>query len=165
MNTYIQVKCIDINPENIQYVRMYSRHILRTSEDNGFTVELTDENFHGTEFDWVDLTMKIIGNDAHELFSNDMLIQQKTSISVNIFPEVTDSGISIQECDIIIEFFRNKSVTDNSFVRHTDSCVKITHNPSGVMVSCQEHRNKYKNLAEAKTLLISKLTAMKINFC
>jgi protein subunit release factor B len=163
MNAYIQVKCDVITPENIQNVRMSSRHILQASEENGFMVQIIDEDRYGPALDWVNITIKISGNNAHEFFLNYSKIQPQLSILINLFPEVINSSVSIQDRDVIIEFFRNKSVIENSFVHHTDSCVKITHNPSGVIVSCQEYRSRHKNLAEAKTLLISKLTAININ--
>ncbi len=169
-NSYIEVNAGAGGTESQDWAEMLSRMYTRWAERRGMKVELIDH--HGGEQAGIkSATLLVRGENAYgyaktesgvhrlvRISPYDSAARRHTSFaSVWVYPEVDeDIDVEVLDKDLKIDTYRS-SGAGGQHVNTTDSAVRITHVPTGIIVACQNQRSQHKNKAEAMKQLKAKL--------
>jgi peptide chain release factor 1 len=149
-------------------MRMYTRY----AETQGWQVEIISSN-SGEHGGYKEIILRIIGQGAYSQFKFESGVHRvqrvpeteaqgrihTSTCTIAILPEVDEiEDVIINPGDLRIDTFR-ASGAGGQHVQKTDSAIRITHLPTGLVIECQDERSQHKNKARAMSLLKAKLLA------
>ena len=169
-NCFLEIQSGSGGTEAQDWAAMLERMYLRYCERRDYKVEVLEES-SGEVAGIKSASLKISGDYAYGYLRTESGIhrlvrkspfdsgsRRHTSFaSVFIYPEVDDTiEIEINPADLRVDTYR-ASGAGGQHINKTDSAIRITHNPSGIVVCCQNDRSQHRNRAEAMAMLKSRL--------
>ncbi len=169
-NSFMEIHAGAGGTESQDWALMLYRMYIRWAERKGFKTEVIEES-NGEEAGIKSATIKITGHNAYGWSKTESGVHRLVRISpfdgnarrhtsfasVWVYPEVDESiPIDIQDKDVRVDTYR-ASGAGGQHVNKTDSAIRLTHFPTGIVVQCQTSRSQHQNRATAYSMLKARI--------
>jgi len=169
-DAYLEINSGAGGTEAQDWAEMLARMYSRWAEQRGYKVQLMEQS-DGEQAGIKSATLQVSGDNAYGWLKTEAGVhrlvrispfdanarRQTSFASVWVYPVVDDNiEIEVNEADLKVDTFR-ASGAGGQHVNKTESAIRITHVPTGIVVACQTDRSQHRNRATAMTMLKAKM--------